>query len=71
MAVTTPMNSKVIKILAEAGQTVEIDQVLLIVEAMKMEMPITSPFRGRVEKVLVKEGQIVEEGENLVTLTPL
>jgi biotin carboxyl carrier protein len=71
MAVTTPMNSKVIKILAETGQTVEIDQVLLIVEAMKMEMPITSPFRGKVEKVLVKEGQIVEQGENLVTLTPL
>jgi len=70
-AVTTPMSSKVIKVLVAAGETVEIDQVLLIVEAMKMEMPITSPIQGKVQDVLVKEGQILEQGERLVTLRPL
>jgi biotin carboxyl carrier protein len=69
--VTTPMSSKVIKVLVAAGETVEVDQVLLIVEAMKMEMPITSPIQGKVQDVLVKEGQILEEGERLVTLRPL
>ena len=69
--VTTPMSSKVIKVLIAAGETVEIDQVLLIVEAMKMEMPITSPIQGKVQEVLVKEGQILEQGEKLVTLRPL
>lgn len=69
--VTTPMSSKVIKVLIALGETVEIDQVLLIVEAMKMEMPITSPIQGKVQDVLVKEGQILEEGERLVTLRPL
>jgi biotin carboxyl carrier protein len=69
--VTTPMSSKVIKVLIAAGDTVEIDQVLLIVEAMKMEMPITSPIQGKVQDVLVKEGQILEQGEKLVTLRPL
>jgi biotin carboxyl carrier protein len=70
-AVITPMSSKVIKILVAAGETVEIDQVLLIVEAMKMEMPIPSPLRGKVDAVLVKEGEIVEEGARLLTLTPI
>jgi biotin carboxyl carrier protein len=69
--VTTPMSSKVIKVLIAPGETVEIDQVLLIVEAMKMEMPNTSPIQGKVQDVLVKEGQILEEGDRLVTLRPL
>jgi biotin carboxyl carrier protein len=61
----------VVKILVAGGEAVEIDQVLLIVEAMKMEMPISSPFRGKVDAVLVKEGEIVEEGTRLLTLTPI
>lgn len=67
-AVKAPMSSKVVKILVQPGEPVEIDQVLLIVEAMKMEMPITSPARGKVEKILVQEGDIVTEGSLLVRL---
>jgi biotin carboxyl carrier protein len=47
------------------------DQVLVIIEAMKMEMPISSTIRGKVKEVLVKEGQDVEKGTDLVILTPL
>lgn len=68
---TTPMTGKVVKILVTVGQPVEFDQVLLIVESMKMEMPISSPCRGKVKEVLVKEGEIAETGTNLVTLTRL
>lgn len=68
-SVTAPMNGKVIRVLVGAGEKVEIDQTLLILEAMKMEMPISSPFAGAVKEILVKEGQIVESGKVLVTLT--
>ncbi len=69
--VASPMTCKIVKILIKAGDIVEIDQALLITEAMKMEMPIASPMRGRVEEVLVKEGETVDTGAKLLTLAPL
>jgi biotin carboxyl carrier protein len=69
--VASPMTCKIVKILIKAGDIVEIDQALLITEAMKMEMPIASPMRGRIEEVLVKEGETVDTGANLLTLTLL
>jgi biotin carboxyl carrier protein len=69
--VHAPLTCQVIKVLVEAGEEVEIDQTLLIVEAMKMEMPIPSPLGGKVKEVLVKQGQTVDAGTNLLTLTPL
>jgi biotin carboxyl carrier protein len=68
---TSPLTCKVIKVLVKEGETVEIDQVLVIIEAMKMEMPISSTIRGKVKEVLVKEGQDVDKGTDLVILTPL
>ncbi|HMK52884.1 MAG TPA: acetyl-CoA carboxylase biotin carboxylase subunit [Thermodesulfobacteriota bacterium] len=66
--VTAPLTCQVIKILVEAGEKVEADQALLVVEAMKMEMPIPSPFPGKVKEVLVREGQTVDSGTVLLTL---
>jgi biotin carboxyl carrier protein len=60
----------VIKVLVKEGEAVEADQVLVIIEAMKMEMPISSTLRGSVKGVLVKEGQDVDKGTDLVILTP-
>ena len=56
------------KVLAGAGDRVERGQVLLILEAMKMEIRVTAPHAGVVEKVLVKEGETVGRGEGLVEL---
>lgn len=56
------------KILVKAGDTVSQDQTLVILESMKMEMPIESPEAGRVVSVAVSEGASVEEGELLLTL---
>ena len=56
------------KILVKAGDTVTQDQTLVILESMKMEMPIESPEAGRVTSVAVSEGASVEEGELLLTL---
>jgi biotin carboxyl carrier protein len=68
---SSPLTCKVIKVLVKEGEAVEMDQVLVIIEAMKMEMPISSTIRGKVKEVLVKEGQDVEKGTDLVILTPL
>ncbi len=68
---SSPLTCKVIKVLVKEGEAVEMDQVLVIIEAMKMEMPISSTVRGRVKEVLVKEGQDVDKGADLVILTPL
>jgi acetyl-CoA carboxylase biotin carboxyl carrier protein len=56
------------KILVKVGDTVSQDQTLVILESMKMEMPIESPEAGRVASVVVSEGASVEEGELLLTV---
>ncbi|HEX8792551.1 MAG TPA: acetyl-CoA carboxylase biotin carboxyl carrier protein subunit [Polyangiaceae bacterium] len=56
------------KIEVKVGDTVSEGQVLVILESMKMEMPVESPAAGKVEKVHVSEGQAVNEGDALVSL---
>jgi acetyl-CoA carboxylase biotin carboxyl carrier protein len=56
------------KILVKEGDTVELDQTLVILESMKMEMPVEAPRAGRVSRVHVSEGQAVDEGDPLVSL---
>jgi biotin carboxyl carrier protein len=66
--VIAPMPGKVVRILVSAGQTVENDQGLLVVEAMKMQNEIRAPKAGKIERLLVREGQAVAAGEALVTI---
>jgi biotin carboxyl carrier protein len=63
--VLAPMPGKVIRVLVQAGDTVEAGQGLLVVEAMKMQNEIRSPKGGTVERLNVKEGQPVNAGEVL------
>jgi biotin carboxyl carrier protein len=63
--IAAPMPGKVVRVLANAGDSVEAGQGLLVVEAMKMQNEIRSPKSGKVEKILVKEGQAVNAGEIL------
>jgi biotin carboxyl carrier protein len=63
--IVAPMPGKVIRILVQAGDTVEAKQGLAVIEAMKMQNEIRSPKRGKIERVLVKEGQNVGSGEVL------
>ena len=57
------------KIEVKEGDEVEEDQVVAILESMKMEMPIESEDEGTVEKIHVSEGQAVKEGDPIVTLS--
>ena len=56
------------KIEVKEGEQVAEGQVCVILESMKMEMPIEAPASGKVEKVHVVEGQAVNEGDVLVTI---
>ncbi len=58
----------VFKVVASAGQSVKKGDVLLVLEAMKMEIEIVSPEDGVVSSILVKQGDNVEDGQALVVL---
>ena len=56
------------KIEVKPGESVEEGQTLVIIESMKMEMPVESPAKGKVEQIAVGEGQAVDEGAVLLTI---
>ena len=56
------------KIERAVGDVVEEEDVLLIIESMKMEIPVEAPCDGRVGEVRVSEGDSIEEGDILVVL---
>lgn len=56
------------KIQVAAGGTVAPDGELLILESMKMEIPVLVPQGGKVKSILVEEGAVVEEGQALAIL---
>jgi acetyl-CoA/propionyl-CoA carboxylase biotin carboxyl carrier protein len=66
--ITAPMASTVVKILVENNSLVKQGQVLLVLEAMKMETDILSPQEGTVKEIKIKPGDTVSAGEILLTL---
>ncbi|MFO0736269.1 MAG: biotin/lipoyl-binding carrier protein [Labilithrix sp.] len=56
------------KIEVKEGETVSEGQTLVILESMKMEMPVEAPQSGRVDKISCSEGQAVNEGDVLLTI---
>ncbi len=67
--VTAPIPGLIVKLEVEEGEEVDVNQPLVILEAMKMENEIRSPRRGVVRAVLVEPGQSVEQGAVLVILS--
>jgi biotin carboxyl carrier protein len=59
---------KIIRIEAPAGARVAADDPILIVESMKMEIPLIAPVAGIVSGIHVAEGDEVAEGQHAVTL---
>jgi acetyl-CoA carboxylase biotin carboxyl carrier protein len=56
------------KIEVKVGQAVAEGDTVVILESMKMEMPVEAPAAGKVKEIRVKEGQAVDEGAVLVVL---
>ena len=67
-AVVAPLSGSVARILVEEGQEITDGQVLLVLEAMKMETEITAPKAGKVGAILVSKGDAVQGGEALIEL---
>ncbi|HKV29911.1 MAG TPA: biotin/lipoyl-binding carrier protein [Candidatus Dormibacteraeota bacterium] len=53
------------KIVVREGQQVGTDETLMILESMKMEIPVNTPVAGRVTRIHVTEGETVQEGQLL------
>jgi acetyl-CoA carboxylase carboxyltransferase component len=67
-AVVAPMSATVSAVPISVGDVVEVGQVVVILEVMKMEHPLTVAQRSRVEAVMAEVGGTVTEGQPLVTL---
>ena len=68
LRIASPMPGKVVKLLVEVGQAVEIRQGVVVVEAMKMENELRAARAGVVRDILVAEGAPVEAGTPLVVI---
>lgn len=62
------MPGKVVRLLVLVGDTVSLDQSLLVVEAMKMQNEIRAPRKGVVKEIGVREGVPVNHGDFLISL---
>ena len=54
------------KVVVSEGQQVQADETVMILESMKMEIPVTAPAAGRVTKIHAREGETVQEGQLLI-----
>ena len=66
--VDSPMPGNILNVLVAPGQTVKEGDVLVILEAMKMENEIVAPKAGTVTQVLVDKGTVVDTGAPLVVI---
>jgi biotin carboxyl carrier protein len=66
--VTAPMVGKILRIEKKVGDAVEEDEVIVVMEAMKMEIPIVSPASGTVKEIRVSTGQAVEAEDILAEI---
>ena len=66
--VKSPMPGNILKINVSQGQTVKEGDVLIVLEAMKMENEIVAPKGGSIAQIAVSKGQVVETGSPLVVI---
>jgi biotin carboxyl carrier protein len=67
-SITAPMPGKVISVKVKVGDDVKLNQMVVILEAMKMENEILSEAAGKVKEVKVKAGEAVEGGQVLIVI---
>ena len=68
-SVTAPMPGNILKVAVSVGQTVKEGDLLVVLEAMKMENEIFAPKAGTVAQVLVQKGSTVDTDATLVVLS--
>ncbi len=68
MKIKTEIQAVIWKINVEIGQKVDIDDIVVILESMKMEIPLESKYKGVVKEILIKEGDNVNEDQEIIIL---
>jgi biotin carboxyl carrier protein len=67
-AIVAPIPGKIIALKVGVGEAVTVDQVVAILEAMKMENNVPSPMSGTVKEIAVSEGSEVSTGQTLMVI---
>ena len=65
---TAPMPGKILEVKVKDGQSVEAGELLLVMEAMKMEHRIVAPMSGKISKISFSVGDQVQQGDTLVEM---
>ena len=68
MQVKSEIAGNVWKIIAETGADLAADDVIVILESMKMEIPLVAPKAGKLTQLHVAEGDLIGEGQLIATL---
>ena len=66
--IEAPAPGKVLRVLAEAGKPIKKGERVVLMEALKMELPIVAPVAGTVKTINVSAGQTVEAGDTLAVI---
>jgi 3-methylcrotonyl-CoA carboxylase alpha subunit len=67
-ALSTPMAATVVRVNVRAGDHVEAGDTLIVLEAMKMELPIRAPRAGTIRAVRCSEGQLVQPHDTIIEM---
>ena len=67
-ALTSPMPATVRRVAVAAGDTVKAGDILIVLEAMKMELPVRAPAAGTVKTISCREGELVQPGVPLIEI---
>lgn len=62
----SPLAGVVSKVAVQPGQSIQVNDVLIVLEAMKMETVITAPIAGKISKINAAEGDGVQQGQVLI-----
>jgi acetyl-CoA carboxylase biotin carboxyl carrier protein len=66
--VRSEITGRVWKIEAQVERMLAVEDTILIIESMKMEIPVAAPVAGRLTRIHVAEGDVVDEGQVLATI---
>jgi biotin carboxyl carrier protein len=66
--ITAHITGVVFQIVAKPGDTVSAGDAVIVLESMKMEIPVEAPRAGSVKEIRVQQGQTVQEGETVAVL---
>ena len=60
--------ANIARVVVAVGETIEPGQMVVLLESMKMEIPVLAEYGGTVSDITVAEGDVVQEGDTLVIL---